>query len=160
MTTIFTNFKSIIGRMIILLIFLIAICLVGYYGIIMNETKNGIVLLYLLILLLICFSFNICISFFGIIKVEVNKSLGQITFIRFFSKKTILISDITAYYKSVYNTKHGTSYGRIIKTSDNRIRELNPGNLKELNTMDELLDSPSIDFLGEKKSLYPFTSGL
>ena len=160
MTTIFTNFKSIIGRIIILLAFLIAICLVVYYGIVMNETKNGIVLLYLLTLLLICFSVNICLSFFGVIKVEINKSLGQITFIRFLSKKIISVSEITGYYKSVYNTKHGTSYGRIIKTRDNKIKELNPGNLNEVSTIDEFLDSPSIEFFGEKRSFYPFTSGL
>jgi len=160
MITINANLKSIIGRIILLIGFIIIIYLIIDYGIPSVKNQDGGWFLYLLGSLLIVLLINVTISFFGVIKVQADKSAGQITLVKLFSKKTILNSEITGYYISVYNTKQGTSYGRIIKTSDNKIKELNPGNLKEVVKIDEYLKALPIKCLGEKRSFYPFTSGL
>jgi hypothetical protein len=160
MAIISTNFKNIIGRIIMLCLFVTAIYLAVYYGSIKKQIQNGVGLLYFIITLLIWVSISTILSFLGIIKVEINTITGQIVLIRLFSKKTIEASEVIGYYISVYKTKYGTSFGRIIQTSDNKIYELNQGNLNEVVTVDEYFNNLSIEFMGEKTSFYPFTSGL
>jgi hypothetical protein len=156
---IYTNLKTVIVRLIILILLAMCEYLIIKNFIINGEHKNGAWVLYFLSLILTFLCVNIIVSFLGVIKVDVDGSLNKITCYRLFSKRVISDSDIIGYYASVYNTRHGTSYGRIIKTSDNRIIELNPGNLKDVSRIDDYLNGLDIEFYGEKRSFYPFTSG-
>ncbi|GAC1310831.1 MAG: hypothetical protein NVSMB24_28910 [Mucilaginibacter sp.] len=157
MMTIYTNSKVVIGRIVLGILFIVGIFII--YGIASAEDRNTWVL-YLLCILLLSLIFGITFSLFGVIKVYADKSSGELTFVRFFSKNTIQSPEISGYYISVYNTRYGMSYGRIIKTTDNKIIELNPGNLKNVLDIDEYLKEQSVESLGEKRSHYPFTAGL
>lgn len=117
-------------------------------------------LLYFLLITLSFASFDIALSFCGIIAVEIDDSMTQIVLIKFFSKQVISTSEIEGYYESVSNTRRGASYGRIIKTRDGKIKELNPGNLMDVTQIDLCFNKASVVYLGSKRSFYPLTSGL
>ncbi len=103
---------------------------------------------------------NTIISFLGIIKVEADPASGKINFTRLFKKEEIAAAEIAGYYVSVSKSRGGTSYGRIIETTDRKIRELNPGNLKDIDDIEEFFKSRSIKCLGERNSFYPLSKGL
>jgi hypothetical protein len=157
--TIYTNLKGVIGRIVLGVLLLIMLYIIISYGINASD-RPPLWALYLMCILFIFFLIGISLSFFGVLKVYADKSSGELTLVRFYSKKTIQRSEISGYYVSVYNTRSGTSYGRIIKTTNNKITELNPGNLKDVLGIDKYLNGLSIENLGEKRSHYPFTSGL
>jgi len=124
MVIITTNIKSIIGRVIILLCLFTGLYFINF-GI--HQKIDAVPVLYMLGVILCFFIINILMSLLGIIKVSINTSARQITFIRLFSKQTISDKEIVGFYSSYYNTKHGTSYGRIIKLNGDKVKELNPG---------------------------------
>ncbi|WP_175404090.1 hypothetical protein [Mucilaginibacter sp. PPCGB 2223] len=124
-----------------------------------TENTDDIWIPYLVCIILSLMGLVILIGLGGVIKIELDNASQHITFIRFFSRKTIENSEIEGYYNCFYNAKKAT-YGRVIKTLDGKLRELHPANLKDMNIMDTYLNDNSIKFLGERKSFYPFTSGL
>jgi hypothetical protein len=117
-------------------------------------------MLFVMVFLLGLTFITLFISLFGVIKVEVDEITGQWTFIRIISKLQIDRSQITRYYKTVYNTNRGTTYGLMLEFDKSKIIELNPANLKDVMVLEEYLKQLKIEFSGEKKSNYPFTSGL
>lgn len=112
--------------------------------------------------MLIYLIIGLTISFLGVIKVEIDKSIDQLVFITILSRKTINKEDIAGYYKSLYNhTRYSKAKcGRIIQFQNNTSKELNPSNLIDIEKLDDYFNYFNIPYLGEKKSTYPFTKTL
>lgn len=153
-----TNYKSIVLRLIVLAFLASIIFFVE--KVITTEKADSVWILYLMCIILAFACFSIIIGLGGIIKIEFDEPLGQVTFTRFVSKKTIKNNEVEGYYYCYYNTNKGTTYGRVIKTFDGKLRELNPSNLKDLDIVDIYLKNNSIKSLEQRRSFYPFTSGL
>ncbi|WP_295664730.1 hypothetical protein [uncultured Mucilaginibacter sp.] len=151
-----TNYKNISSRIFLLIIFSILLFLIVFYGII----KNGQQPLYIVAALISWLYVGLLISVFGVLKVQIDEFDGKWTFIRIVSKKEIDSGQISRYYKSVYNTRKGSSYGIIIELGNSKLIELNPGNLDKVMQLEQYLKTLKIEFAGEKKSFYPFTSAL
>src|ERR1700712_1497994 len=136
MLTIATNYAGLIvkGGFAVLLIFLI----IGIFFSVPIAQNPILILPVLLIAILWSFFFlSIVRAFWDVTKVEIDFSLKQMVLIGFFSKEIIPIDEIVCYYKSVYSPTGGTWYGRVIKTKDDMVRELTPGNLKDLCKIDD-----------------------
>jgi len=157
MITIYPNLKSITARIFVVTLLGIMQYLIIRFGILGNDIQPPRWFLFLFCFLLTLISLALTVSFFGIIKVVGDNSSGELTFFRLFSRKIVQKPEITGYYVAIYNSRyHGTTYGRIIKTNDNKIRELNPGNLKDVSIVDDFLKNQAVEFLGERKSTYPY----
>ena len=153
-----TNYTGVIFRFVLLLIMAATVCV--FIKIVKSAPSDGKWLLFMIMILFIFIVLNIGLSFFGIIKVQVDEASGEINFHRLFTQKQILSSQISSYRKSVYNTKGGTGYGLILTVNDQKLIELNPGNLKDVMKLEAYLKQQNIEFLGETRSFYPFTTGL
>ena len=134
MITLQTNLKSIFVRIFLIILFTVIIFLV-LTKLIAESNGHGVGVLYFMCLMLLFLIVNVLLSLCGIIKVETDEASGRVTLIRFFSRKSILISNINAYHISVNRSRAGTTYGRIIKMKNKKIIELNPGNLCMLPTL-------------------------
>ncbi|MEO8885630.1 MAG: hypothetical protein ABI367_06170 [Mucilaginibacter sp.] len=132
-------------------------------GLMVYNNPIGQPSFYIVLFLILVSSYifvSLLVGFFGIIKVELDKSTEKFTFIRFYSRSEVLVSDIAGYNTSVFNSRTGVTYGIIIKTKDNKLRELNPINLKDLSGISEYLTENSVQYKGETRSFYPFTTAL
>jgi hypothetical protein len=154
-----TNIKSIIGRIVVAILLIVSAYLIFVFGILSKESEDGRWVFYIIGSLLILIFLNIIVSFFGVLKIKIDKSSGQLVFSRLFSKTMVQSSEIEGYYISIYNTRSGTVRGRIIKTKS-KIIELNPGNLNDLTPLNEYLEGLAIECYGEKRSFYPIAAGL
>lgn len=160
MITINIDFKKTIGKIVMLILIVILICLLVKNGKLDMYQTNAVWFLYIMILCLGYIFISLVLSFFGIMKVEADQTTGLVTFTRIFSKHIISKEEIRGYYISLIHTKRGISYGRIVELKNNKIEELNPSNLEEIENIDIYLKSVDVECLGKKKTMYPFTRGL
>jgi hypothetical protein len=154
-----TNSINLLGRFFLLFI-IITLC----YNLIENEIINGnnkkeigTVLIYFMLILFTYLFIIIIISFFGILKVELDKINRTIIFRRAFSVKKISTDEITCFYTTRYKGSRAKPwYGLLLKTSSNKSFKLTEQNLKELSELKEYFEEQGLKYSGEKNSFFSF----
>ena len=157
MMTLNTNILNLIGRTIILFCSAGIIFLFIHFGLPQSNAKQIPILYFLIILMAFLFS-GMFISLLGIIKVEIDNLTGEIIYSSFISKKSISKNEISGYYTTYSNAKHGRKifYGIVLKLTNNKTIELNEYNLKTITGLQQYLINNKIELLGNKHSYFPF----
>lgn len=154
MQTIPSNITNLISRLILLILVVSLLCLL--HQLMQVNNQQAIAGLYFLLILFAFLIIIVCISFFGVIKVEINKLDGIITFSRIFSKKSVLKNEITGYYNTFSISKRRIFYGLLIKLENGESVDVNEYNVKSIKEIEQYLAELNIASLGKLRLRFPF----
>ena len=131
----------------------------------LSDSNNGHIIFwkiktlhifYLVLALITLFAFTVTASIFGIIKVQVDKTIDTIAFISFLNKRTIATSDIETYFTTTHRNQFKEWQGILLQTKNNETFQLAGQNLKSLKDFEKYLIDKSIPFSGDRRMKFPF----
>ena len=157
MLTIQTNKINIAGRIFFLLIIFAIQYFIIENGIIVGNAKHeiGLGILYGILTILSYVLILIIRSFFQVLKVQMENSLGEIILSGFFYTNKLCKDDIAGYYTTIYKGSRATLWnGLIIKTVQNKSFRLTEQNLKSIHVLKEFLEKENIKYLGERRPFF------
>jgi hypothetical protein len=152
-----TNTLNILGRSLMLLGIIACQFLIIKEAVIVRQANHEkhIGILYLIIALLTSMIVVILRSFFQVLKVQVDKSSGEIKFTRIFSTLTVYKQDIAGYYTTIYKGSRAKPwFGLLVKTVNHQSFRLTEQNLKSIHKLNEFFEQEHLTFLGEKRPFF------